>query len=326
VAFGAHSADTSIAWGVDCVNNAHPEAQGRSPNTMPQSSRYDLTQPILLVGRDGMLGRAWRQLLADEGLTFDAIDIETIDLTRPDTIDPSIDDRYGLVINCTAYTDVDGAETSEALAEQINGAGVGWLAERCRQIGAPLVHYSTDYVFDGRAESPYPPDAPLAPIGAYGRSKAYGEQRLRETTDDHLIIRTSWLYAAWGGNFVLTMMKLLAERDEVRVVDDQRGRPTSAEHLARTSLALVRAGAGGTYHVTDGGKCTWYELAREIARLTGSACRVEPCTSAEFPRPAPRPAYSVLDISATEQLVGAMPHWTDNLADVIRRDRQTTAN
>src|SRR5690606_14409224 len=134
-----------------------------------------------------------------------------------------------------------------------------------------------------------------------------------------LLIRTSWLYAPWGKNFVLTIARLAKEKPELRVVHDQRGRPTSAEHLARASLALLEAEAHGTFHVTDGGECSWFELAREVARTVAPSCAVHPCTSAEFPRPALRPAYSVLDLSETEARLGPMPDWRANLADALRR-------
>jgi len=190
-----------------------------------------------------------------------------------------------------------------------------------RATDALLVHYSTDYVFNGRARSPYPIDAPLEPINAYGRSKAVGEKALRESGCRHLLLRTSWLYAPWGANFVLTMRKLTGERDELRVVDDQIGRPTSAEHLAATSMKLIEADAEGTFHVTDGGQCSWHGFATAIALAVNPNCRVVPCASDEFPRPARRPAYSVLDLGPAEAIVGPMRDWKDNLADVLAHTR-----
>jgi dTDP-4-dehydrorhamnose reductase len=186
-------------------------------------------------------------------------------------------------------------------------------------VGAVLVNYGTDYVFNGRATSPYHANEPREPLNAYGRSKAVGEELLERSGASFLHLRTSWLYAPWGNNFVRTIAKLLHEKPSLKVVDDQRGRPTSAEHLARTTLALLDRGATGTVHATDGGECTWYAFAREIGRLTGAPGTVESCTSAEFPRPAKRPAYSVLDITGTERLIGPMPDWKANLADVVAR-------
>lgn len=273
----------------------------------------------LLISPDGMLGRAWAELLARRGVTYDEVRYPAFDMTDPKQVEAAIRPEHRTVVNCAAWTDVDGAEADEPAAEAVNGTGVENLARRCRELGATLVHYSTDYVFDGHGGEPYRCDAPLHPINAYGRSKAAGELAIRRLGADHLIIRTSWLYAPWSKNFVRTIAKLAAERDQLRVVDDQRGRPTSAEHLAKTSLALLEKGARGCFHVCDGGECTWYELARAIAERVRPECHVEPCTTDEFPRPAPRPSYSVLDLSAVEALLGPMPHWTENLADVLQR-------
>jgi dTDP-4-dehydrorhamnose reductase len=277
---------------------------------------------VLLVSPDGMLGRAFEALLsARGGMELVSVRYPELDLTKPETL--GLVERVAphLVVNCAAYTDVDGAESHEALATAINGDGVGALATRCRAVGATLVHFGTDYVFDGQGRAPYPTDAPLAPQGAYARSKARGEQLLRESGADHLYLRTSWLYAPWGKNFVRTIAKNARIRPELKVVSDQRGRPTSAEHLARITLALLDRGARGTFHASDGGECTWFELAAAIVSELGLAaqCAVKPCTSDEWPTPTKRPPYSVLDLSKTEALLGPMPSWQDNLRDVLGR-------
>ncbi len=277
---------------------------------------------ILLICPDGMLGRAWAQLLAQRSVEWRGVSHSAIDLTDPASVEQHVDPATDLVINCAAWTDVDGAEDREADADAVNGAGVGTLAQRCGAIGAKLIHYSTDYVFDGKAQAPYRTDHPADPINAYGRTKLHGEQALRRSGCDHLLIRTSWLYAPWGNNFVQTMVRLTAEKQALRIVNDQRGRPTSAQHLAATTMALHEAGAAGTHHVTDGGHCTWFELTRHIAQRLNRPCRVEPCTTQQFPRPAPRPAYSVLDLSATESIVGPMPHWRDNVDRVLEQARR----
>jgi len=274
---------------------------------------------VLLAGADGMLGRAWRELLASRDVEPVTPPLDELDLTRPESMALVADGAFDTVINCAAWTDVDGAEEHEDEATRVNGEGVGALAEACAHAGALLVHYSTDYVFNGRATTPYPTDHPRDPINAYGRSKAAGERRLEASGCRYLLIRTSWLYAPWGANFVRTMARLTAERDELRVVNDQRGRPTSGEHLARASLGLIEAGQTGTFHVTDAGECTWHAFTVEIARILGHACGIEACTSDEFPRPAARPGYSVLDLSATEDALGPMPDWRQNLADVLNR-------
>lgn len=270
-----------------------------------------------------MLGRAWEALLKERGLAFDGVSWPAIDFTKPDTIDEYVRDGVRTVVNCSAFTDVDGAETREDEATAINGAGVAALAARCREVGALLVHFSTDYVFEGDATEPYPTDHPIAPINAYGRSKAAGEQAIRKSGCEHLIVRTSWLYAPWAKNFVLTMRELGAKNAQLRVVADQLGRPTSAEYLASRTLALVEKGARGTFHVTDGGQCSWFEFAMLVMKEAGLPCEVVPCTSEEFARPAARPAYSVLDLSETEALLGPSRSWRENVSDVLRRIAQS---
>lgn len=275
---------------------------------------------FLVCGAGGMLGRAWLELLAARGLDARTADQPSFDLTDPASIAAAVTPGLRAVINCAAYTDVDGAETHEALATEINGAGVARLVARCDEVGVPLIHYSTDYVFDGEATEPYPVDGDAAPLNAYGRSKRAGEEAVLaaiEAGGAHLIVRTSWLYAPWGKNFVLTIAKLASERPELRVVDDQRGRPTSAQHLARLSLGLLEREQRGVFHGTDGGECTWFDFATAIAAAVAPTCRVVPCTSDEYPRPAKRPSYSVLDLSRTEAVLGPMPDWRENLAAVL---------
>jgi dTDP-4-dehydrorhamnose reductase len=274
---------------------------------------------VLIVGETGMLGRAWCGLLRSHNFAFDAVARDRLDLEKIDALERLDVSAYSHVVNCAAWTAVDDAETAEARAHAVNAVAVAVFARKCEAVGARFVTYSTDYVFSGRAERPYAVDAAHEPVNAYGRSKAAGELMLREIGGDWLCVRTSWVYAPWGKNFVRTITGAAAARPELRVVDDQRGRPTSAEGLARTSLALLLRGAKGVWHASDGGECTWFELAREIATLTGAACRVEPCTSAEHPRPAPRPAYSVLDIDETERALGRMIPWRSAVADVVRR-------
>lgn len=273
--------------------------------------------PVLLIAPHGMLGRAWRQLLDQQHIAYHALGRPELDLASPASITRALAAGYQTVINCAAWTDVDGAETHPSDAQRINSDGPAHLADACRKTNATFVHYSTDYVFAGQAHAPYPTDHPRDPINAYGRTKADGEQRIEASGCKHLIVRTSWLYAPWGNNFVRTMARLTAQRDTLRVVSDQRGRPTSCQHLAKVSLALLEAQARGIYHVTDAGECTWHEFTCEIARQLGNTCDIQPCTSAEFPRPAARPSYSVLDLSKTQAITGPLPHWRDNLAKVL---------
>lgn len=272
-----------------------------------------------------MLGRAWTGLLTAHGILFDALGRDGLDLEDLDAVRSLDVAPYSHLINCAAWTAVDDAEAEYERAHAANADAVGELAQRCAKAGTRFVTYSTDYVFSGTGESPYRIDHPRDPVNAYGRSKAAGEvmlEQLGTTAAPWLCIRTSWVYAPWGKNFVRTIAKAARTRPELRVVDDQRGRPTSAEGLARTSLALLLADATGFGHATDGDECSWFEFACEIARLVrteGDAAAVLPCGSDEFPRPAPRPAYSVLDISKTEALIGPMTPWQVALADVMRR-------
>lgn len=269
--------------------------------------------PVLVVGANGMLGRAFRELFDEREVPYRGVDLGEIDVTDPDSVRAVVTPEYGTVINCAAYTDVDRAEADEETARKVNADAVGHLARRARDVEAFLVHFGTDYVFDGKARQPYAVDHFREPVGAYGRTKEEGERQLHAAGVPHLLIRTSWLYAPWAKNFVLTIAKLSRERPSLRVVDDQRGRPTEARHLARSTWALRTRGSSGTFHVTDGGLCTWFELARYLVEQVGSDCVVEPCTTEEFGRPAPRPAYSVLDLSKTEAVLGPMPPWEEHV-------------
>jgi dTDP-4-dehydrorhamnose reductase len=277
------------------------------------------TGPVLLLGAGGMLGRAWRELLAGRGIGVTAVGRAECDLADPSAPARVIADRFATVINCAAYTAVDAAETEPAAAHEINAAAVGRIAARCRDTGARLVHYSTDYVFPGTTAVAYKTDDPTDPVNEYGLSKLAGERLVRESGCRHLIVRTSRLYAPWGKNFVRTIAAAARTKASLKVVDDQTGRPTSAEGLADATLRLLAAGAEGTHHVCDSGRCTWYEFAVEIAAFAGPACVVQPCGTADFPRPARRPPFSVLDLTATEDLIGPLRPWKDNLADVLRR-------
>ena len=271
----------------------------------------------VLIGADGMLGRSWEELLQARGVDHVATTIEDLDITDANAVAKVVTPGVKWVVNCAAYTLVDAAEEHEALANEVNGHAVGRMAERCKAVGAKLLHYSTDYVFDGTATEPYRTDHPRSPVNAYGRSKALGEELLEQSGVEYLLVRGSWLYAPWGQNFVLTMRDLAKSRDRLRVVDDQRGRPTDSRRLVEVSLQLAEKGCRGTFHVTDGGECTWYELASLVAKIVNPDCVVDPCTSEEFPRPAARPAYSVLDVSATEEAVGSLVPWEERIQEVL---------
>ncbi|MEZ6233621.1 MAG: dTDP-4-dehydrorhamnose reductase [Phycisphaerales bacterium] len=287
---------------------------------------------VLVLGCAGMLGRAITATLSAHAIDWLGAGRGTMDLANPASMRRESDHtipRHGVVINCAAWTNVDGAEADEPGARAANASGVATLAELCRDAGTTLVHISTDYVFNGTAPldtrgnpRPWRTDDPIDPINAYGRTKAEGEQAIRDSGCEHLILRTSWLHAAWGNNFVCTIARLCLTKPHIKVVSDQVGRPTCGWHLASATLALLMAGARGTHHLTDAGEPTsWHgfatEIARHVARRWGIACDVAPCTTAEFPRPAKRPAYSVLDLAATEAIIGPRPDWRVGLAEVM---------
>jgi len=294
---------------------------------MPRSSNPASDGLWVILGGGGMLGRAWSESLRADPPPggWRALTRAQCDITSEADAAAAIAPGVGVVVNAAAWTDVDGAEADEAGALRVNADGPAILAERCQTVGALLVHYSTDYVFDGAAATPYRVDHPRAPINAYGRSKAAGEERIESSGCDHLIVRTSWLYAAHGGNFVNTIARACRAKPSLRVVADQIGRPTSCDSLVAATRRLIAAGARGAQHACDAGECSWFDLARAIARRVNPACRVEPCATDEFPRPAPRPAYSVLDLSATEALIGPLTPWPDALARTLDRMTQEDA-
>jgi dTDP-4-dehydrorhamnose reductase len=223
------------------------------------------------------------------------------------------DARPDAVVNCAAWTDVDGAEAAEDAATAVNGDGAGHVAAAAAEAGAHVVHLSTDYVFPGDATEPYREDDPTGPRSAYGRSKLAGERAVADAAPDaHGIVRSAWLFGRHGRNFVDTMLALAQDRAELKVVDDQLGCPTYAGHLARALVEIAEARTQGVLHVAGGGACTWFDLARATFERTGLDVAVHPCTTAEFPRPAPRPAYSVL--GSTRRDAPVLPPWQEGLA------------
>ena len=219
--------------------------------------------------------------------------------------------RPDAVVNCAGFTDVDGAESDEEAATLLNGAAAGYLAA-----AAPaIVHPSTDYVFDGTDRTPYVESDAVGPRSAYGRSKLAGERAVAAANARHVIVRTSWLFGAGGRNFVDTMLGLVGERDELKVVDDQIGCPTYAGHLAGALVALAEGDAYGIHHVAGAGACSWFEFATEIFRQAEVDVRVVPCTTDEFPRPAVRPAYSVLGSERSGAI--RLPDWREGLATYL---------
>lgn len=273
---------------------------------------------VLITGSAGMLARAVRHEFEARGHAVQALDRAALDVTDPAAVEAAVGaHRPEAVIQCAAYTRVDDAERDEVAAHRVNAESTLHLARICRAVGARLVYPSTDYVFDGTATVPYRPDSPTSPLGAYGRSKLAGEAAAREA-GDHLIVRTSWLYGTGGKNFVSTIVERARQGTPLRVVDDQRGSPTWTGTLARVlALLLEREAPAGIYHAANRGETTWYGLALEALRLSGIAAEVTPVTTAEFPRPAARPAYSVLDCSGTEAVVGEIAGWREALGEAV---------
>jgi dTDP-4-dehydrorhamnose reductase len=285
----------------------------------------------LVTGAAGMLGTDLVSALTSApqggragdgpGRDVTALRRADLDVTDPGAVAAAVA-GHDVVVNCAAWTAVDDAETRVAEALKVNGDGPRVLARACAAAGARLVHFSTDYVFDGAATAPYPEDAPLAPVSAYGRTKAAGETGVREELPDgHWILRVAWLYGAHGPNFVRTMMRLEGERETVDVVDDQRGQPTWTKDVATQVLALVDAGApGGTYHATSSGATTWWGLARAVFEGLGAdPARVRPTTSERFVRPAARPAYSVLAHDAWSRAgLSPLPPWEESLTRALK--------
>lgn len=276
----------------------------------------------LILGAGGMLARG----LASERPQARALGIRDLDITDPAALARAVVPGVSVVWNAAADTRVDLAETNPGHLA-VNDVAVGVLAGLCRDVGALLVHVSTDYVFDGFAGRAWREDDPVAPVNAYGRGKLGGERRALASGAEVLIVRTSWVFAPGGVNFVDTMLDLAASgKTELKVVDDQRGRPTFAPDLARALVKLVSAGARGIVHFANAGETTWYDLAREVLERGGFPhVKLVPCATAEFPRPAARPANSVLDTSRYERLTGEEPrHFTAALAEHLRRRAEAT--
>ena len=291
---------------------------------------------ILLLGADGQLGTELRRCLASLGEVLastvsgslpDGSPCEPVDLSRPETL-PALVARQApaLVVNAAAYTAVDRAEQEPERAFAINAEALEALARACAAAGIPFVHFSTDYVFDGRNDRPWREDDPTGPLNVYGASKLAGEQAVLAASGRHFVFRLCWVYAAHGQNFLRTMLRLAGERDRLRVVDDQRGTPTPAPWIAG-AVANVLAGrpaGGGLYHLAADGVCSWHEFAGAIfagavARgLLAKAPALEAVPSSDYPTPARRPAWSCLDCGRLAAEYGqALPHWRQGLEDVL---------
>lgn len=275
---------------------------------------------ILVTGANGQLGNEMRRLGPRSKHRYLFTDVAELDITDLDAVRRMVaDERIDVIVNCAAYTNVDKAEEDVATADLLNRKAPAILASVAKEYDATLIHVSTDYVFQGDAHLPYDEEAVTDPLGVYGRTKREGEVEIEKTGCKYLIFRTAWLYSEFGNNFVKTMLRLTAEREQLTVVFDQVGSPTYAADLARTIFDIIESEAyavnPGIYHYTNEGVCSWYDFAHEIARIAGhTRCDIRPCHSWEYPSKTKRPAFSVLDKTKVKRTFGVtIPHWRDAL-------------
>jgi dTDP-4-dehydrorhamnose reductase len=287
---------------------------------------------LLLVGSNGQLGREVLNAAKDRGLECEGTDTPQFDITDRGAVERTVGrERFSLIVNAAAYTAVDKAEVKRDEAFAVNADGPGDLAFVCAKNHLPLIHISTDYVFDGNKTSPYNESDPICPIGIYGESKAAGEKAVREALETYVILRTSWLYSSHGNNFVKTILRLASEREELRVVADQYGCPTYAADLAAAIIDLAtqinRRGSvqWGVYHYCGHGVTTWYGFAQQICQLAKKhralqVKRIEAISTEEYPTPARRPPYSALDCSKIKSVFSIQTRpWQDSLAEMLAR-------
>lgn len=281
---------------------------------------------ILVTGANGQLGCEMRRLGAVSPNNYIFTDVAELDITDSDAVMRVVKEcAIEAIVNCAAYTNVDKAESDEAMAELINATAVGNLACAMKEVGGTLFHVSTDYVFGREGNTPRTEDMPLDPLGVYGRTKLHGEEAIAQSGCKALIFRTAWLYSEFGNNFLKTMMRLTAERESINVVFDQVGTPTYAGDLALAIFSVIEAGVyegnEGIYHFSDEGVCSWYDFAVEIAAAAGNtSCRINPCHSSEFSSPVTRPPYSVLDKTKIKNTFDIdIPHWRESMEYCIKR-------
>ena len=278
----------------------------------------------LVTGSAGMLAKDLITLLSKRGYEVLAPSEDKLDITNLKVVKDVVDKLAPeLIINCAAYTNVDGAEKQEHEALMVNGLGVQNLCLLCQEHDIPLVHFSTDYVFDGTKASPYTIYDQTNPINAYGRSKLLGEKYILWLLSKFYLIRTSWLFGLQGKNFIETMLEFGQKQKQVSVVNDQRGCPTWTRHLAEATIALMETGHYGIYHVTNSEPTTWFDFTKEIFRLSGIETAMMPVTTEQYPRPAKRPANSVLDHFPLKEVIGRdMPSWKEALKEYLAQRKE----
>ena len=281
---------------------------------------------ILVTGANGQLGWELSQLAASyPAFKFVFFDRSQLDLAFPETFEKIIQTiAPDCIVNTAAYTAVDKSETEKELSYTVNATAVKALASICKNLAIPFITYSTDYVFDGEATQPYTISTKVDPVNYYGSTKAAGETMAMEANEDTIIVRTSWVFSSHGNNFVKTMMRLMKERAQLNIVADQKGRPTYAKDLAIATMKMIEAmnvgkSIRGVYHYANQGETTWYDFAAKIKAIAGLSCDLQPIETKDFPTPAKRPAYSVLDTSKIEQGVEVdIRHWEDALVSCIK--------
>lgn len=284
---------------------------------------------ILVTGANGQLGREMHDSTISKASadTYIFTDVEELDITDIDAVRALVvSNKVDVIVNCAAYTNVDKAEDEKELSDLLNNKAVENLAVVALENNATLIHISTDYVFDGSAHTPYTEEITTKPIGVYGLTKLSGEQSVINSVCKHIIIRTSWLYSAYGNNFVKTMQKLTSERDTLNVIFDQVGTPTNAADLADAITDIIsndKLQAQGTYHYSNEGVCSWYDFAVEIAEISGNSCEINPIHSYEYPSKVTRPHYSVLDKTKFKQNFNTtIPHWKSSLVKCINKFKE----
>lgn len=281
-------------------------------------------ETVFVTGAAGLLGREMVRAATARGYHVVALAHTDLDVTDAPAVRSVVRAHTPThVIHCAAYTAVDGAESEPELAMRVNRDGTESVAKAAAQAGAGLVYFSTDYVFDGLKVEPYLSSDSPAPVNSYGRSKLAGEYAAADAHPNPLIIRTGWLYGGGGSSFIQAILKRAATGKGLRVVDDQHGRPTWTRNLAEGTLELLDAGAKGVVHFADGGEATWVDLARAALTLSGYEIEVEPVSTEEWGAPAPRPRYSVLDLTATEAVLGcSMMHWREALRRFLEEESE----